>query len=70
MNVRKFAAIDIGSNAMRLLVTNVVEQTGKSPQFIKNALIRLPIRLGEDVFSIGEITDEKKRAHDRCFESF
>lgn len=60
MNVRKFAAIDIGSNAMRLLVTNVVEQTGKSPQFIKNALIRLPIRLGEDVFSIGEITDEKK----------
>ena len=60
MKVRKFAAIDVGSNAMRLLVTNVVEKPNKQPQFNKSALVRLPIRLGEDVFSIGEITDEKK----------
>lgn len=60
MNVRKFAAIDIGSNAMRLLITNVVEHPNKSPQFNKSALVRLPIRLGEDVFTIGEITDKKR----------
>lgn len=60
MKVRKFAAIDIGSNAVRLLITNVVEKEGKKPQFNKSALVRLPIRLGEDVFSIGEITDVKK----------
>jgi len=60
MKVRKFAAIDIGSNAMRLLITNVVEQPNQVSQFNKSSLIRVPIRLGEDVFSIGEITQVKK----------
>lgn len=53
-----FAAIDIGSNAMRLLVTNIVEQEGKEPQFNKSSLIRVPIRLGQDVFTVGEISEE------------
>jgi exopolyphosphatase / guanosine-5'-triphosphate,3'-diphosphate pyrophosphatase len=56
--IKKYAAIDIGSNAMRLLITNVVEQDGKETQFNKSALIRVPIRLGQDAFTVGEITAE------------
>lgn len=48
ISIKKYAAIDIGSNAMRLLITNVVEQQGKETQFNKSALIRVPIRLGQD----------------------
>jgi exopolyphosphatase / guanosine-5'-triphosphate,3'-diphosphate pyrophosphatase len=58
MNIKKYAAIDIGSNAMRLLVTNIVENEGKETQFTKNALIRVPIRLGQDSFTVGSISDE------------
>jgi exopolyphosphatase / guanosine-5'-triphosphate,3'-diphosphate pyrophosphatase len=54
----KFAAIDIGSNAVRLLFCNVYEKkTG--PLIKKSSLIRLPIRLGEDVFSSGNISEAK-----------
>ncbi|MDL2144210.1 exopolyphosphatase [Flavobacterium tructae] len=58
INIRKFAAIDIGSNAMRLLISNVVEQDGKEPQFNKSSLVRVPIRLGQDAFTVGEISAE------------
>jgi exopolyphosphatase/guanosine-5'-triphosphate,3'-diphosphate pyrophosphatase len=58
ISIKKYAAIDIGSNAMRLLITNVVEQDGKETQFNKSALIRVPIRLGQDAFTVGEITPE------------
>jgi len=58
LNIRKFAAIDIGSNAMRLLITNIVEQEGKTAQFNKNSLVRVPIRLGQDSFTVGEISEE------------
>lgn len=53
-----FAAIDIGSNAMRLLFCRVYLVDGK-PHFNKEELIRMPIRLGEDVFLQGKITDAK-----------
>jgi exopolyphosphatase / guanosine-5'-triphosphate,3'-diphosphate pyrophosphatase len=54
----KFAAIDIGSNAVRLLFCNVFNQkTG--PLITKSSLTRVPIRLGEDVFSSGKISEEK-----------
>lgn len=53
-----FAAVDIGSNAMRLLFCRVYEVNGK-PHFNKEELIRLPIRLGEDVFLNGKISDRK-----------
>lgn len=53
-----FAAVDIGSNAMRLLFCRVYETHGK-PHFNKEELIRLPIRLGEDVFLNGKISDRK-----------
>lgn len=58
IEIKKYAAIDIGSNAMRLLVSNIVEQPGKEPQFNKSSLVRVPIRLGQDAFTVGEITDE------------
>ena len=58
ISIKKYAAIDIGSNAMRLLITNIVEQQDKEPQFNKSALIRVPIRLGQDAFTVGEISEE------------
>ncbi|WP_338410870.1 exopolyphosphatase [uncultured Flavobacterium sp.] len=58
INIKKFAAIDIGSNAMRLLVTNIVEQKDKQTQFNKSALVRVPIRLGQDAFTLGSISQE------------
>lgn len=58
ITIKKYAAIDIGSNAMRLLVCNIVEQEGKETQFNKSSLVRVPIRLGQDAFTVGEITEE------------
>ncbi|MES2573739.1 MAG: exopolyphosphatase [Bacteroidota bacterium] len=56
LKIKKYAAIDIGSNAMRLLITNIVEQEGKESQFNKSSLVRVPIRLGQDSFTVGEIS--------------
>jgi exopolyphosphatase/guanosine-5'-triphosphate,3'-diphosphate pyrophosphatase len=53
-----FAAVDIGSNAMRLLFCRAYDVNGK-PHYSKEELIRLPIRLGEDVFLNGKISDKK-----------
>ena len=53
-----FAAIDIGSNAIRLLFCRVYIVDGK-PHFSKEELIRMPIRLGEDVFLSGKISNAK-----------
>jgi len=58
ITIKKYAAIDIGSNAMRLLIMNIVEQEGASPQLNKSALFRVPMRLGQDAFTVGEITQE------------
>jgi len=55
MKIRKFAAIDIGSNAVRLLVSNVINCEEKII-FQKNSFVRVPIRLGQDTFSNGEIS--------------
>lgn len=55
---RKFAAIDIGSNAVRLLVSTITEQEGREPLFKKTSLVRVPIRLGTDVFLTGKISEE------------
>src|SRR6478672_11148343 len=52
------AAIDIGSNAARLLITEVTE-TEKKPLFEKLNLVRIPLRLGFDVFEKKEISQVK-----------
>ena len=55
----KLAAIDIGSNAARLLITEVIELPGQQPEFVKLSLVRVPLRLGFDVFETGSISPEK-----------
>lgn len=50
LEIKKFAAIDIGSNAIRLLISNVIISGNKEPLFKKSSLVRVPIRLGADVF--------------------
>lgn len=50
LKIDKYAAIDIGSNAIRLLIATVLEKDGYETQFKKTSLVRVPIRLGADVF--------------------
>ena len=65
----RYAAIDIGSNGMRLLIAKVVETNGViSVQ--KLSLTRVPIRLGEDVFTTGNISDEKKALFIKTIKAF
>src|SRR6187431_2633692 len=52
--ILRYAAIDIGSNAVRLLLCNAVEEHGET-HFKKSELVRMPLRLGEDVFKSGRI---------------
>ncbi|MCW3159821.1 Ppx/GppA phosphatase family protein [Chryseobacterium oryctis] len=56
----KIAAIDIGSNAARLLI-NEVKINNKQPEFIKLNLLRIPLRLGMDVFTLGKIGEEREK---------
>ncbi|WP_341215127.1 exopolyphosphatase [uncultured Wocania sp.] len=58
LSIKKYAAIDIGSNAVRLLISNIIEEKGKPVQFKKNSLVRVPIRLGADVFIKQKISKE------------
>ena len=55
--MKKLAAIDIGSNAVRLLIANTYIEN-KNPKYKKISLIRLPVRLGNDVFSTGKISQK------------
>ncbi len=55
----KLAAIDIGSNACRLLIDDVIAVANDKTDFIKLALVRVPLRLGFDVFETGRIGDIK-----------
>jgi len=56
----RLAAIDIGSNAARLLITEVSSTKEGKPQFNKLNLIRVPLRLGFDVFENREISKPKR----------
>ncbi|MEO8569395.1 MAG: exopolyphosphatase [Ginsengibacter sp.] len=55
----KLAAIDIGSNAARLLISEVIIDDKKNQSFNKISLVRVPLRLGFDVFDTGRISDQK-----------
>jgi exopolyphosphatase/guanosine-5'-triphosphate,3'-diphosphate pyrophosphatase len=55
----RLAAIDIGSNAARLLITDVISGPQGVPDFIKTVLVRVPLRLGLDVFDKGGISPAK-----------
>jgi exopolyphosphatase/guanosine-5'-triphosphate,3'-diphosphate pyrophosphatase len=56
--ILRYAAIDAGSNAVRLLMCNVVEEHGEL-HYKKSEFIRIPLRLGEDVFHNGKISSRK-----------
>ena len=56
----RLAAIDIGSNAARLLISEVVANGNGKPQFQKLNLVRVPLRLGFDVFQDNTISPEKE----------
>ncbi len=60
MRLLKFAAIDIGTNAVRLLFSNVTED-GDQLTFKKASLVRVPVRLGYDVFHEGRIGEVRKQ---------
>ena len=54
----RYAAIDIGSNAVRLLIADI-NQNDRSSSFKKNTLVRVPLRLGDDAFLDQELSDKK-----------
>lgn len=56
----KYAAIDIGSNAIRLLIAEIINNDGEIT-FKKNSLIRVPLRLGENAFLDKRISDKKAK---------
>ncbi len=58
LTIEKYGAIDIGSNAVRLLISSVHEEEGKTTRFKKTSLVRVPIRLGADVFKEKKVSEE------------
>ena len=54
----RYAAIDIGSNAVRLLIADIIE-SNNSIYFKKNTLLRVPLRLGDDAFLDNYLSDKK-----------
>jgi exopolyphosphatase/guanosine-5'-triphosphate,3'-diphosphate pyrophosphatase len=65
----RYAAIDIGSNAIRLLIADIVENNG-IPTFKKNTLLRVPLRLGDDAFIDHEISDKKSNDLVKTMQAF
>ncbi|HEX2535539.1 MAG TPA: exopolyphosphatase, partial [Chitinophagaceae bacterium] len=66
----RLAAIDIGSNAARLLINDVIAQPGKPVEFVKVALVRVPLRLGFDVFETGYISDQRRERMVRTMKAY
>ena len=64
-----YAAIDIGSNAVRLLIKEIKEEQGNA-HFSKVLMLRVPLRLGFDVFDIGKISEKKEKNMIRLMKAF
>lgn len=64
-----YAAIDIGSNAVRLLIKHL-EETKEGVKFSKVLLLRVPLRLGFDVFSKNKISDKRAKNMLRLMKSY
>ena len=69
LNGVNYAAIDIGSNAVRLLIKHL-EETKEGVKFSKVLLLRVPLRLGFDVFSKNKISDKKAKNMVRLMKSY
>ena len=71
MKIEKLAGIDIGSNAIRLLISNVIiEKNKNTPTFKKSSIVRVPIRLGADTFIKGKISEENKIRMIKAMQAF
>lgn len=70
MEGKNFAAIDIGTNAARLLIKNIGSDGVGDTKFRKVLFIRYPLRLGMDVFSIGKIGKERRKMMMRMIKGF
>lgn len=70
LELKKYAAIDIGSNGVRLLISNVIIQDNLEPLFRKSSLVRVPIRLGADTFMYGKISDENIERMTKAMNSY
>jgi exopolyphosphatase/guanosine-5'-triphosphate,3'-diphosphate pyrophosphatase len=55
----RYAAIDIGSNAVRIMLIADITENNGSVSFKKNTLIRVPVRLGDDAFLNKHISEKK-----------
>lgn len=66
----RFSAVDIGSNAVRLLFAEVYKNKEGEDVFRKISLVRLPIRLGEDAFIHGKIHEEKAEKLQKTLEAY
>lgn len=55
------AAIDIGSNGARLLIKSFDDNAPASQRIRKLMFVRIPLRLGKDVFALGKISKERQR---------
>ena len=67
-NMNTIAAIDIGSNAVRFLISNIEEDSDKKCR--KVAFLRVPVRLGEDAFTSGTISEERRARLCEAMQSF
>ena len=65
----KLAAIDIGSNAIRLQITSTIRTKGQL-NFKKLEYVRFPLRLGQDVFNTGNISPEKEEKFIKLMKAF
>ena len=65
----KFAAVDIGSNAVRLLIMSISSEVD-AEAFDKEIMIRVPLRLGQESFVSGKIGDAKKKQLIRLLKAF
>lgn len=70
LTIQKYAAIDIGSNAVRLLISNIIEEKGKPVRFKKSSLVRVPVRLGADVFIKEKISKTNKERMLKTMQAF
>lgn len=70
MKIERYAAIDIGSNAVRVLISNVVITADAPPKYMKSSLVRVPIRLGQDSFTVGEISESNIKRMVKAMKAF
>ena len=66
---KRIATIDIGSNAIRMLISNVYEINGKKVS-TKNNIVRIPLRLGKDSFEKSTLSDSSKNKLIKSFKAF